>query len=53
MRINPRFVIAAMIMAAGLTTISLASAQQPAADPNFTGVVTTMDAKDVTAGRRN
>lgn len=52
MRINPRTVVAAAILAAGLTTLSIASAQQPAADPNFTGVVTTMDAKDVTAGRR-
>ena len=48
---NPRVLILAAIVAAGLGTLSL-SAQQPASDPNFTGVVTTMDAKDVTAGRR-
>ena len=49
---TPRIVVAAAIVAVGLTTLSLASAQQPASDPNFTGVVTTLDAKDVTAGRR-
>jgi quercetin dioxygenase-like cupin family protein len=49
---NMRIVVLAAIAAAGLGTLSLASAQQPGSDPNFTGVVTTMDAKDVTAGRR-
>jgi len=47
-----RVIVAAAIGAIGLTTMSLASAQQPASDPNFTGVVTTMDAKEITAGRR-
>jgi quercetin dioxygenase-like cupin family protein len=47
-----RVAILGVIVAAGLGTISLASAQQPGSDPNFTGVVTTMDAKEVTAGRR-
>lgn len=49
---NPRVLVAAVLVTAGLTTLSLVSAQQPASDPNFTGVVTTMDVKDVTAGRR-
>jgi len=49
---NPRLLVAAVLVTAGLTTLSLVSAQQPAGDPNFTGVVTTMDVKDVTAGRR-
>jgi len=31
---------------------SLVAAQQPTPSPNFIGVVTAMDAKDVTAGRR-
>ena len=47
-----RMAILVVIVAAGLGTIALASAQQPGSDPNFTGVVTTLDAKDVTAGRR-
>ena len=47
-----RVVVAATIVTVGLTTLSLASAQQPGSDPNFTGVVTTMDAKEITAGRR-
>lgn len=47
-----RVVILAIIVATGVGTLSLASAQQPGSDPNFTGVVTTMDSKDVTAGRR-
>ena len=47
-----RVIILVAIVAAGLGTLSLASAQQPGSDPNFTGIVTTMDAKDVTAGRR-
>ncbi len=49
---SARLVVAATIAAVGLTTLSLASAQQPASDPNFTGVVTTMDAQEITAGRR-
>jgi len=34
--------------------LTIAAAQQPApgSDPNFTGVVTAMDAKDITGGRR-
>ena len=47
-----RSIVAAAIVTVGLGALSIASAQQPASDPNFTGVVTTMDAKDVTAGRR-
>ncbi len=47
-----RAVVAAAIVTAGLATLSIASAQQPAVDPNFTGVVTPMDAKDITGGRR-
>jgi quercetin dioxygenase-like cupin family protein len=44
---------ARLLLAGALTMggLSLAAAQQPTAD-NFTGVVTAMDAKDVTAGRR-
>ena len=49
---SARLVVAATIAAVGLTTLSLASALQPASDPNVTGVVTTMDAKEITAGRR-
>ena len=48
-----RLVALASIVATGLGTLSLVSAQQPASDPNFTGVVTTMDAKEITAGRRS
>ena len=33
-------------------TLSLALGAAPASDPNFTGVVTPMDAKDITGGRR-
>lgn len=47
-----RVIVAVTVLAAGLGTLSLASAQQPGSDPNFTGVVTPMDARDVTAGRR-
>jgi quercetin dioxygenase-like cupin family protein len=47
-----RIVVATVIVAAGLATMALAQAPQPGSDPNFTGVVTAMDAKDVTAGRR-
>jgi len=32
--------------------VTLLAAQQPGADPNFTGVVTPMDAKDISGGRR-
>jgi hypothetical protein len=45
-----RITIATLIIGGGLLTMSIAEAQQPAApgsDPNFTGVVTTMDAKDI------
>src|SRR5215212_7202441 len=48
-----RIIVATLIVGGALLTMSIAAAQQPAGDPNFTGVVTTMDAKDVTAGRRN
>ena len=50
-----RIIIATVIIGAGLLTMSIAEAQQPAApgsDPNFTGIVTTMDAKDISGGRR-
>jgi quercetin dioxygenase-like cupin family protein len=50
-----RIIVAMLIVGGGLLTMSLAAAQQPAAtgtDPNFTGVVTTMDAADITGGRR-
>ncbi len=52
---NIRIVVGAAIVAVGVVTVTLAGAQQPqpGSDPNFTGVVTPMDAKDVTAGRRN
>ena len=51
-----RLIIATVIIGGGVLTMSIAGAQQPAAagaDPNFTGFVTALDAKDVTAGRRN
>jgi quercetin dioxygenase-like cupin family protein len=44
-----RFILASALIGAG---VSLVAAQQPAPSPNFIGVVTAMDAKDVTAGRR-
>ena len=46
-----RIVIATAVAASGL---SIAAAQQPGSDPNpnFTGVVTPMDAKDISGGRR-
>jgi len=47
-----RIIVATLIVGGGLITMSIAEAQQPAPDPNFTGVVTTMDAKDISAGRR-
>ena len=47
-----RIVVATVVVAAGLAAIALAQAPPPGGDPNFTGVVTTMDAKDVTAARR-
>jgi quercetin dioxygenase-like cupin family protein len=49
-----RIVVAALILGGGLLTMTAAQAQQPqpGSDPNFTGVVTALEAKDVTAGRR-
>lgn len=47
-----RVISFATILAAGFGTLSLASAQQPASDPNFTGVVTPMDATEITGARR-
>lgn len=49
-----RLVVAGAISAAGLATLSVAQAQQPAAadDPRFTGVSTVLDAKDLSAARR-
>jgi len=49
---STRLVVAGAILASGLATMSLASAQQAVGNPNFIGTVTTMDSKDVTAGRR-
>ena len=48
---------AALLVVGGLSMASAsaresAGGQQPAANPNFTGVVTPMEAKDVTAGHR-
>jgi len=51
-----RIIIASLIVVGGLLTMTIAEARQapqPGSDPNFTGVVTSLDAKDVTAGRRN
>ena len=51
-----RIIIAGLIVGGGLLTMTIAEARQapqPGSDPNFTGVVTSLDAKDVTAGRRN
>ncbi|MEO8680058.1 MAG: cupin domain-containing protein [Vicinamibacterales bacterium] len=50
---NTRFIVAAGIILAGFAAMSAAQAPPPGSDPNFTGVVTTMDAKDITGGRRN
>ena len=47
-----RWIVATVILGAGLATMAMAQAPQPAANQNFTGEVTAMDAKDVTAGRR-
>ena len=46
-----RMLVAAALVSAGGLVIA---AQQPASapNPNFTGVVTAMDAKDITGGRR-
>ena len=44
-----RILVAAMVATGGLTMVA---GQQPASNPNFTGVVTAMDAKDITGGRR-
>ena len=48
-----RIIVATLIVSVGVATLALAQAPQPGSDPNFTGVVTTMDAKDITGGRRN
>ncbi len=50
MTINRLRIFLIGILASG--GLSLVAAQQPAANPNFTGVVTAMDAKDITGGRR-
>ena len=50
MSINRARVLVAGVLAVGGFT--MVAAQQPAPNTNFTGVVTAMDAKDVTAGRR-
>ena len=47
-----RIMVATLIVSTGVATLALAQAPQPGSDPNFTGIVTAMDAKDVTAGRR-
>ncbi|HUQ87488.1 MAG TPA: cupin domain-containing protein [Vicinamibacterales bacterium] len=50
-----RIIIASLIIGGGLLTMTIAEARQtpqPGNDPNFTGVVTAMDAKDITGGRR-
>lgn len=44
-----RVLVATTLVVSGF---SITTAQQPAPSPNFIGVVTAMDAKDVTAGRR-
>ena len=51
---NVRIVVGALILGGGLLTMTIVRAQQPqpGSDPNFTGVVTAMDAKDITGGRR-
>lgn len=50
MNINYVRVVLGAVLAIG--GFSIVAAQQPAGDPNFIGVVTAMDAKDITAGRR-
>ena len=47
-----RIIVATFIVGGGLLTMSIAAAQQPASNPNFTGNVTSDDAKDITGGRR-
>ena len=47
-----RIIIATLIIGGGLLTMSIAEAQQPASNPNFTGNVTSDDAKDISGGRR-
>ena len=49
-----RILVAASITLAGLLTLSVAAAQQPAPadDPRFTGISTVLDAKDLSAARR-
>jgi quercetin dioxygenase-like cupin family protein len=50
---NLRLLVAGGIVAAGLTTISIVRAQQPASgDDRFTGVTSVLDAKDLSAARR-
>lgn len=44
-----RVLLIGMLAVGGL---SLVAAQQPAANTNFTGVVTAMEAKDISGGRR-
>ena len=46
-----RVLVAGVLVTGGLSLVA-AQAPAPGSDPNFTGVVTPMDAKDVTAGRR-
>lgn len=49
-----RFILASALIAAGGLAVAASGrgGEQPAPSPNFIGVVTAMDAKDVTAGRR-
>ena len=49
-----RLVVAGAISIAGLATLSIVQAQQPAPgdDPHFTGVSTVLDGKDLSAARR-
>jgi len=47
-----RIILATLIIGGGLLTMSIAEAQQPASNPNFTGNVTSDDAKDISGGRR-
>ena len=49
-----RLVVAGSISIAGLATLSIVQAQQPAPgdDPHFTGVSTVLDGKDLSAARR-
>ena len=49
-----RLMVAGAVVVAGLMTLSIVRAQQPAAgdDARFTGVTTVLDAKDLSAARR-